>query len=100
MLKPARSARGLLLLSAVFLMYLRPAFAQEFTMTASPASPSSVDPGVSSLATITLGSLNGFNGTVALSCSVSPPQANAATCAIQASATPPATAALTIQTTT
>src|SRR5207245_3890441 len=74
--------------------------AQQFTMTASQPSPSSLDPGVSSLATIALSSLNGFNSAVALSCSVLPQQANGATCAIQASATPPATAALTIQTTT
>jgi hypothetical protein len=86
-------------LGLVFLAFVAPAFAQDFTMTASQPSPSSVDPGVSSVATITLGSVNGFNNAVDLSCTVAPQQANGATCLIEASATPPATAALTVNTT-
>ena len=76
------------------------AFAQDFTLQASPPNPSSVNPGVSSLSNITISSLNGFNSPVALSCAVTPLQTNGATCLIQASATPPATAVLTVNTTT
>jgi hypothetical protein len=72
----------------------------DFTLTASAVSPSAVNAGGSSISTITVGTLNGFTGSVALSCTVAPLQTNGATCSILSSVTPPASATLTITTTT
>jgi hypothetical protein len=67
----------------------------DFYLLASPPNPSSVYPGVNSTASITVGTTNGFNSPVALSCSVAPPQA-ANPCTVSPSTpTPPATASLT-----
>src|ERR1700680_3492271 len=72
----------------------------DFTLAASAAHPSAVDPGGSSISTITIGTLNGFMGSVALSCTVAPVQTNGASCSILSSVTPPASPTLTITTTT
>src|SRR6266849_5449633 len=71
----------------------------DFTLAASAVSPSAVDPGGSSISTITIGTLGGFTGSVALSCAVAPVQTNGTTCSILSSVTPPASPTLTITTT-
>ena len=71
----------------------------DFTLAASAAHPSAVDPGGSSISTITLGTLNGFTGSVALSCAVAPFESNGATCSILSAVTPPASPTLTMTTT-
>jgi trimeric autotransporter adhesin len=72
-----------------------------FTLAASAPYPSAVDPGGSSISTITVGTINNISsGSVALSCTVAPLQTNGATCSILSSVTPPATPTLTITTTT
>jgi hypothetical protein len=67
----------------------------DFTLQASDPSPSAVDPGVNSTASITLESTNGFNSPVALSCSVTPAQTKNPCTISPATATPPATPSLT-----
>lgn len=102
LLKPRRAHRArvaLLFGCVVFFASLPVALGQDFTLQAGVPNPSSVDPGVSSVSIITVGTINGFNSPVALSCAVVPLQTDGATCLIQQSATPPATAALTINTT-
>jgi hypothetical protein len=70
-----------------------------FTLAASAAYPSAVDPGGSSISTITVGTINNVSSaSVALSCTVAPLQTNGATCSILSSVTPPASPALTITT--
>jgi len=71
-----------------------------FTLAASAAYPSAVDPGGSSISTITVGTINNVSSaSVALSCTVAPLQTNGATCSILSSVTPPASPTLTITTT-
>src|SRR5882762_6545127 len=71
-----------------------------FTLAASAPYPSAVDPGGSSISTITVGTINNVSsGSVALSCTVAPLQTNGATCSILSSVTPPASPTLTITTT-
>lgn len=73
----------------------------DFFLQASNPNPSSVDPGINSTATISLGSTSGFNSAVTLSCAttvsgvpVQPPDP----CAISpTSATPPASPSLTFK---
>ena len=67
----------------------------DFSLQASDPSPSAVDPGVNSTASITLESTNGFNSLVALSCSVTPAQTTNPCTVSPATATPPATPSLT-----
>ena len=72
-----------------------------FTLAASAPYPSAVDPGGSSISTITVNTINNVSiGSVALSCTVAPLQTNGATCSILGSVTPPASPTLTITTTT
>jgi hypothetical protein len=73
----------------------------DFFLQASPPNPSAVDPGINSSANVTLGSTNGFNSAVALSCAITPVEpANAPTCTVSpASATPPSSPSLTFTTT-
>jgi hypothetical protein len=85
---------------AVVVMLPRAYGLADFTLAASAVSPSAVDPGGSAISTITVGSVNGFTGPVALSCAVLPLQINGATCSILSSVTPPASPTLTITTTT
>ena len=88
---------------AAFLMLLPAAAAQaDFTLQAAPFSPDAVAPGGTSSSSITIGVVNGFTGTVALSCQVSSTQATTSTpaCAVSpATVTPPASASATITTT-
>jgi hypothetical protein len=74
-----------------------------FTIMAGALSPSTVSPGGSATSTITITSVNGFNASVALSCSVSPYQPGAPACTVTTPVTPPAngmaTATLTVTTT-
>lgn len=67
----------------------------DFSLQASDPSPSAVDPGVNSTASITLESTNGFSSPVALSCSVTPAQTTNPCTVSPATATPPATPSLT-----
>ena len=71
-----------------------------FTIAASPLIPASVNPGASSTSTITVGALNGFSSSVALTCSASPTTANPPTCSFSlASVTPGTPSTLTVTTT-
>jgi hypothetical protein len=85
------------------LALLAPASAQaDFTLQAAPFSPDAVAPGGTSSSNITIGAINGFTGTVDLTCQVSSTQATTSTpaCAVSpATVTPPAGAAVTITTT-
>ena len=97
----ARHIVTVLFLFIVVVGVLPGAYGQvDFTLAASAAHPSAVDPGGSSISTITLGTLGGFTGSVALSCAVVPVETNGATCSILSSVTPPASPTLTITTTT
>jgi hypothetical protein len=72
-----------------------------FTLAASAPYPSAVDPGGSSISTITVSPINNVSsGSVALSCTVAPLQTNGPTCSILSSVTPPASPTLTITTAT
>jgi hypothetical protein len=103
MLNSRRAARHIVTVLFLFLAVvgvLPRAYGQgDFTLAASAAHPSAVDPGGSSISTITVGTLNGFTGSVALSCAVAPLETNGATCSILSSVTPPASPTLTITTT-
>jgi hypothetical protein len=54
----------------------------DFTIAATALSPASVTAGGSATSTITIAPLNGFNGAVALTCSIAPPATPAPTCAL------------------
>ena len=85
---------------AVVLVVPRAYGQANFTLAASAPYPSAVDPGGSSISTITVGTINNVSsGSVALSCTVAPLQTNGATCSILSSVTPPASPTLTITTT-
>lgn len=73
----------------------------DFYLQATPPNPSAVDPSVNSTSNITLGSTNGFNSEVSLSCAITPVVAkDGPTCAVSPStATPPSTPSLTFTTT-
>lgn len=93
-----------LLVSVVLFTFFPLAFADggaDFTLAASAAQPASVDPGVSAIATITVGTINGFSSAVGLSCAITSPQAtNPPTCMVSPeTVTPPASATLTVNTT-
>jgi hypothetical protein len=61
-----------------------------FSLDASTPKPSTIAPGQAATATIAATSWNGFNGSVSLTCSVSPTPANAPTCSLDpASLQPP-----------
>jgi hypothetical protein len=72
------------------------AVAQDFTMTVSNPNPAAVDAGQDSTSYITLGVMNGFTGTVSLSCAVTPVVANGPVCAPPPTATPPQQVAMSI----
>ena len=75
----------------------------EFTLAAGSLDPVAVAPGGTSSSTITIGSVNGFSGSVALSCQVTSNQTvitSPPVCTVSpTSVTPPATATATITTT-
>lgn len=73
----------------------------DFTLVAAPFSPLAIAPGGTSSSNITIGTVNGFTGTVSLSCQVSSslPTTDTPTCAVSpATVTPPAGATATITT--
>ncbi len=104
MLNSRRVARHLatvLFLVIAVVVVLPRAYGQaDFTLAASAPYPSAVDPGGSSISTITVNTINHVSaGSVALSCVVAPVQTNGVTCSILSAVTPPASPTLTITTT-
>jgi hypothetical protein len=89
---------------AAFLTLPVAASAQEsFTLQAPALSENAIDPGGSSFATVTVGTLGGFNSAVDLTCQVTPTQpqtiVDPPVCTVSpASVTPPASASATITT--
>jgi VCBS repeat protein/List-Bact-rpt repeat protein/FG-GAP repeat protein len=72
----------------------------EFSMSASPAAPNPIHPGQSSSASVDIGAVNGFNGSVSLVCSVQPAPAQKPQCSVNPGLIAPGTpATLTITTT-
>ncbi len=70
-MKSQKRSGSLFVLSvAAFLTLLPSAFGQDFNMTVAPFNPFAVAPGEASSATISLGALNSFNGTVDLTCAI------------------------------
>jgi hypothetical protein len=100
-----RSRQALLVIlwvTTAFLILLSSASAQDFTLQAAPFSPDAVAPGGTSSSNITVGTVNGFSGTVDLTCQVSSTQTTTSPpiCAVSPkTVTPPASAAITITTT-
>ncbi|HEY6337780.1 MAG TPA: hypothetical protein VIW68_04745 [Candidatus Sulfotelmatobacter sp.] len=72
------------------------AFGQDFTMTVTQPNPPAVDQGQDSRAYIDLGSVNGFSGTVSLSCAVTPVVMDGPVCTPPATGTPPQQLAMSI----
>jgi hypothetical protein len=105
MLKFLRSLRTnfcILFLGLVALACVPCAFGQaDFYLQVSSPNPAAVDPGVDSGASITLGTTNGFNSAVTLSCAITPVEpANGPQCAVSPpTATPPSSPSLTFTTT-
>lgn len=64
---------------------------QDFSISASPFSPASVNPGGSATSTIMVSAINGFEASVALTCSVSPASANSPTCGFNFGSVTPGT---------
>jgi len=100
-----RFRRVAVLLTALLILPF--AFGQEgtseFTLQPSPFSPDAMAPGGTSSSSISVGSVNGFSGSVDLSCQVTSTQVTTDTpvCTISpASVVPPASATATITTTT
>ena len=101
--RAAQAAVSVLWTLTAFLMLLSPASAQaDFTLQAAPFSPDAVAPGGTSSSNVTIGAINGFTGTVALTCQVSSTQTTTSTpaCAVSpTTVTPPAGATATVTTT-
>jgi trimeric autotransporter adhesin len=96
-----RFALALLLLVGSLVTLPMAAQTPDFIVQAAPFSPIAVDPGGTTASNLTLGSLNGFNGTVDLTCTVSPTptSGSAPECLVSPpSVTPPAGGAVTITT--
>ena len=93
----------ILWVTAACLTLLSSASAQaDFTLQAAPFSPGAVAPGGTSSSNITVGTVNGFSGTVDLTCQVLSTQTTTSPpiCAVSPkTVTPPANAAVTITTT-
>jgi uncharacterized protein len=92
-----------LLLPLLFLVFAAAAplaFGQDFSMMVTSPYPSAVDPGQDSRSYINLSPLNGFNGSVSLSCVVSPAVVDGPTCTPPTTATPPVQVAMSISTST
>ena len=72
----------------------------DFTIAASALNPARVNPGGSAVSTVTVGAIGGFNGSVALTCSILPATATPPTCGYSTTpVTPPATPTLTVSST-
>src|SRR5579864_1173622 len=97
-LKPTRGIAAVFFLWAFIIGLATPASAQDFVLQMGAFSPFAMNPGGSAQSNITLNPLNGFNSSVDLSCSVTPPPgATAPGCVISpASVTPPGTATATV----
>jgi len=102
-IRAAQAAISVLWTMTAFLTLLSSASAQaDFTLQAAPFSPDAVAPGGTSSSNITIGTINGFSGTVALTCQVSSTQTTTSTpaCAVSpTTVTPPAGATATVTTT-
>jgi hypothetical protein len=102
-IRAKHAAVALLWATTAFLTLLSSASAQaDFTLRAAPFSPDAVAPGGTSSSNITVGTVNGFSGTVDLTCQVSSTQTTTSppTCAVSPKTViPPANAAVTITTT-
>lgn len=99
--RASRVAFALFWVIAASLTLVSAASAQ-FTLQAAPFSPAAVAPGGTTSSNITVGTVNGFTGTVDLTCQISSPQPTTSTpaCAISpTTVTPPASASATITTT-
>jgi Beta-propeller repeat len=83
---------------AFVVKYAQSSAASTFSLSATPLSPSSVDPGGSATSTVTVTPPNGFNGSVTITCAISPMVSLGPACgAVSATSTAPAT--LTVSTT-
>lgn len=99
----ARTIVLTLLLSVALFSLMPAAFGQaDFTMLSTAFKPFAVEPGGSATSTLTLSPVNGFNGSVAFQCVVTPVQAiSPPACAVSpASVFPPASPTVTVTTTT
>jgi hypothetical protein len=99
----ARGCRPIAIVLAVFVMLAAGATAQtaDFTLQMSTfSSLGAVDPGGTATSNLTISPLNGFTGSVSLSCSISPPPANGnAGCLVSPTTlTPPNGASVTVST--
>ena len=68
----------------------------DFSISSTTFTPSPMDQNTTATATLTLQSLNGFTGTVALQCTVTPQSASAPTCLVPQSVQPPAAPTVTL----
>jgi hypothetical protein len=96
----AKVRLALVLFALCFLFLLSglvPAYAQDFTLNASAFNPYAINAGGSTLSTVTLSPINGFSGTVSLTCSITGgTPTGSPICAVSPSTvTPPASASLT-----
>lgn len=102
-IRAAHPTISILWAMAAFLVLLSSASAQaDFTLQAAPFSPDAVAPGGTSSSNITIGAINGFSGSVNLTCQVSSNQTTTSTpaCAVSpTTVTPPAGATATLTTT-
>ena len=86
--------------NTVFKFVPPPPPSPDFSLSATAFAPGSVSPGASSTSTVNVAAVNGFSGSVAFTCSVTPMPALAPTCSIQPGSTNPGTpATLTVSTT-
>lgn len=92
-----RKVPGIFLLSFAFVLGGSSAlFGQDFTLTATAFNPYAINQGGSTLSTVTLNPVNGFSGTVALTCTVTGSGQNMPVCQVSpSSVAAPATASLT-----
>ncbi len=72
----------------------------DFSLSASDFTPNPIGHGQSSTATVTAGTVGGFNGAVSLTCTVQPSPAHAPQCAVSPSSIKPGTSATAAITTT
>jgi hypothetical protein len=83
---------------AFVVKYAQSSAASTFSLSATPLSPSMVNPGGSATSTVTVTPPNGFNGSVTITCAISPTVSLGPACgAVSATSTAPAT--LTVSTT-